>query len=189
MRYPVWIPFLAGGLLGLALGLIGTRRSQFGIDRRVLAEHALWLLPEESVLLLQAPLHTFRYPQIVIRDSGETQPTVFLLHPRRKREPVEDPEIGCVASAIAASGIRAAAGEQPPVAHQTDPQRRTAPADHPARQGHSPDLPGSLGRQPAGSSRPHRPRNGFSTTNTSSKATSATSKPIFRAVISRNSRF
>ncbi len=95
-QYPVWVPFLAGGLLGLLFGLAVIRRSQFGIDHRVLAEHALWLLPEESVLLLQAPLHTFRYPQIVIRDSGETQPTVFLLHPRRKRESVEEPGIGAL---------------------------------------------------------------------------------------------
>ncbi|MGB7538438.1 MAG: glucoamylase family protein [Anaerolineales bacterium] len=93
-QYPVWAPFLAGGLAGLAFGLAAVRRSRNGIDRKVLAEHALWLLPEESVLLLQAPLHTFRHPQIVIRDSGETQPTVFLLHPRRKRESFEEPGVG-----------------------------------------------------------------------------------------------
>jgi cyclic beta-1,2-glucan synthetase len=91
--YPAWSFSLAGALIGLMLGLIGTRRSQFGIDRRVLSAHAEWLLPEESVLLLQAPLHTFRHPQIVIRESGETQPTVFLLHPRRKRDPAAKPGI------------------------------------------------------------------------------------------------
>jgi cyclic beta-1,2-glucan synthetase len=95
-QYPVWVAFLAGGLIGMLFGLAAVRRSQYGIDPKVLAEHALWLLPEESVLLLQAPLHTFRYPQIVIRDSGETQPTVFLLHPRRKREPTEEPGIGAL---------------------------------------------------------------------------------------------
>jgi cyclic beta-1,2-glucan synthetase len=94
--YPAGSLILAGGLFGLTLGLIGTRRSQFGIDRRVLSAHAEWLLPEESVLLLQAPLHTFRHPQLVIRESGETQPTVFLLHPRRKREPAADAESGAL---------------------------------------------------------------------------------------------
>jgi len=92
--YPAWLPILAGALFGLAFGWAAVRRTQFGIDRKVLAEHALWLLPEENVLLLQAPLHTFRYPQIVIRDSGETQPTIFLLHPRRTPARVEVPGTG-----------------------------------------------------------------------------------------------
>lgn len=94
--YPIWIPFLIGGLFGALFALAAFRRSQYGIDRNLLAEHALWLLPEESVLLLQAPLHTFSYPQTVIRKSGETQPTVFLLHPRRKRTSIEDTGTGAL---------------------------------------------------------------------------------------------
>ncbi len=91
LSYPLWIPILAGAGLGAVFGGIGFRRSRYGIDRRVLAEHAQWLLAGESVLLLQAPLHTFRNPQIIIRESGETQPTIFLLFPPRKAELAEDP--------------------------------------------------------------------------------------------------
>jgi cyclic beta-1,2-glucan synthetase len=94
--YPAWVPFLTGGALGLVVGLAAIRRSHYGIDRKVLAEHALWLLPEENVLLLQAPLHTFRLPQIIIRASGETQPTVFLLHPRLSRKIPKVPETGAL---------------------------------------------------------------------------------------------
>jgi cyclic beta-1,2-glucan synthetase len=88
--YPIWIPLLAGGLLGAVFGLAAFRRSRYGIDRQVLADHAQWLLTEESVLLLQAPLPSFRNPQIIIRESGETQPTIFLLFPLRKDKPAGD---------------------------------------------------------------------------------------------------
>ncbi len=91
ISFPLWISVLAGAGLGAVLGWAVFRRSRYGIDRQVLAEHAQWLLAEESVLLLQAPLHAFRNPQIIIRESGETQPTIFLLFPPRKAEPAGDP--------------------------------------------------------------------------------------------------
>ena len=91
MGYPLWVPVLASGGLGALFGWLGFRRSRYGIDRQVLAEHAQWLLADESVLLLQAPLHSFRNPQIVIRESGETQPSIFLLFPPPQAEPAADP--------------------------------------------------------------------------------------------------
>jgi cyclic beta-1,2-glucan synthetase len=90
--YPFWIPLLAGGILGAVVGLIFYRRSQYGIDRRVLAGHALWLLNEESVLILQAPLHSFQNPQTIIRESGGVEPAMFLLYPYQAEKLAEEPE-------------------------------------------------------------------------------------------------
>jgi cyclic beta-1,2-glucan synthetase len=90
--FPAWALPLIGGLLGAASGLAGFRRSRFGVTRRVISDHSRWLLKGESVLLLQAPLHALRNPQIVIRESVETQPTVFLQFPKRE-EPAAGPPL------------------------------------------------------------------------------------------------
>jgi cyclic beta-1,2-glucan synthetase len=83
---PTWVPVLAGGAFGGVLGLAGFRRSRFGIGRSAVADHARWLLPGESVLLLQSPLHTLRAPQVIIRESVEIQPTIFIQFPDRQEE-------------------------------------------------------------------------------------------------------
>jgi cyclic beta-1,2-glucan synthetase len=96
LGYPIWIPLLASGALGAVVGLAFFRRSQYGIDRRVLIEHAQWLLTEESVLILQAPLRSFQNPQTIIRESSGTEPAMFLLYPRSSEKLVEEPGSGAL---------------------------------------------------------------------------------------------
>jgi cyclic beta-1,2-glucan synthetase len=78
------ISILAGGSLGALFGRLWIRRSKYGIDRRLLESHARWLTAEETVLILQAPINTLLLPVAVLRESGETPPVVFILHPKRE---------------------------------------------------------------------------------------------------------
>ncbi|MFN2298498.1 MAG: GH36-type glycosyl hydrolase domain-containing protein [Anaerolineales bacterium] len=89
-EHVLWIPILAGGLTGSGFGWLVYRRSRFGLAGRVRNEHVHWLLADESVLLLQAPLHELRIPQTIIRNSSESQPTIFLLYPQRKEGTAAD---------------------------------------------------------------------------------------------------
>ncbi|MCJ7502129.1 MAG: hypothetical protein MUP80_03595, partial [Acidobacteriia bacterium] len=54
------------------------------MERRLLEDHARWLVSEETVLILQAPIETLRFPVAVLRESGEIPPAVFVLHPKRQ---------------------------------------------------------------------------------------------------------
>ena len=78
------IPIMAGGLLGALFGRVWIQRSKYGIDRRLLESHARWLTADETVLILQAPINTLQLPVAVLRESGETPPVVFVLHPKRE---------------------------------------------------------------------------------------------------------
>ncbi|WP_246167075.1 GH36-type glycosyl hydrolase domain-containing protein [Oryzomonas japonica] len=48
-------------------------------------DHARWLLPGESVLILQAPIETLEIPVALLRESGDTPPALFIMHPKRER--------------------------------------------------------------------------------------------------------
>jgi cyclic beta-1,2-glucan synthetase len=58
-------------------------RSRFGVQRGVIEDHARWLVSGESVLILQASREKLRIPVAVVLESGETQPAVFILYPKR----------------------------------------------------------------------------------------------------------
>jgi len=75
---------LAGGFVGAVFGVVWIRRSKDGVERRLLEDHARWLVSEETVLILQAPIETLRIPVAVLRESGEIPPAVFVLHPNRE---------------------------------------------------------------------------------------------------------
>jgi len=75
---------LAGGLVGTLFGAVWTRRSKYGVERRLLENHARWLVSDETVLILQAPIETLRLPVAVLREIGEIPPAVFVLHPKRE---------------------------------------------------------------------------------------------------------
>jgi cyclic beta-1,2-glucan synthetase len=76
---------LSGGLIGSLLAMIWIRRSKYGVDHVLLRDQARWLLSEETVLLLQAPLEKMRLAVVVLRESGDIPPPVFILHPKRER--------------------------------------------------------------------------------------------------------
>ena len=83
------VPIFAGGLIGALLGGVWIRRSKYGVERRLLEDHARWLVSKETVLILQAPIETLRFPVAVLRESGDIPPAVFVLHPKREN-PIGD---------------------------------------------------------------------------------------------------
>ena len=83
------VPIFAGGLIGTLLGGVWIRRSKYGVERRLLEDHARWLVSEETVLILQAPIETLRFPAAALRESGDIPPAVFVLYPKREN-PIGD---------------------------------------------------------------------------------------------------
>ncbi len=83
------VPIFAGGLIGALLGGVWIRRSKYGVERRLLEDHGRWLVSEETVLILQAPIERLRFPVAVLRESGDIPPAVFVLHPKREN-PIGD---------------------------------------------------------------------------------------------------
>ena len=90
-------PALAGVLPGLALVLVGAlsgwalaelwaQRSRFGLDRELFADHARWLAPDETVLILQVPPDSLAEAVEVMREGVEVPPIIFFLHPKRELE-------------------------------------------------------------------------------------------------------
>ena len=82
--FPALIPILVGGFIGTLFAGVSIRRSKYGVERRLLEDHKRWLASEETVLILQTPIETLRFPVAVLRESGEIPPAVFVLHPKRE---------------------------------------------------------------------------------------------------------
>ena len=55
---PALISTLVGGFIGALFAGVWIRRSKYGVERRLLEDHARWLVSEETVLILQAPIET-----------------------------------------------------------------------------------------------------------------------------------
>jgi cyclic beta-1,2-glucan synthetase len=77
----VLFPALAAGMIGSLLGWVMVRRSQFGVDQRLLDVQASRLIAGETVLILQAPSAKQLAPVAMLREVGEVPPAVFILHP------------------------------------------------------------------------------------------------------------
>jgi cyclic beta-1,2-glucan synthetase len=78
------VSIFAGGFIGALIGTVWIRRSKYGIGRRLLEDHARWLVAEETVLILRAPIETLQFPVAVLRESSDIPPAVFVLHPTRE---------------------------------------------------------------------------------------------------------
>ncbi len=88
------IQFLAGGIFGVLLSVGWIRRSRFGVERRLLADHARWLMAGETVLILQAPAGALQTPMDILLASSKNPPPVFILRPSHKRPSSVGWEIG-----------------------------------------------------------------------------------------------
>ena len=106
------IPLIVGGLTGALLCVAWIRRSTFGVRRGLIEDHARWLVSGESVLILQAPIETLRVPVAVLLESGEIQPAVFILYPKRESPhgehwnpgtPITPPQLQELAQRLAAN--------------------------------------------------------------------------------------
>ncbi|MBN2382831.1 glycosyl transferase [bacterium] len=87
-------PFLVGGLVGILINAVWMRRSRFGVKKALLKKYARWLVSGETVIVLQGPIESLRYPFALLLESGEVPPAVFVLHPRREGMVEEDWDIG-----------------------------------------------------------------------------------------------
>ncbi len=103
---PILIPILAASLIGLLGAGLGYRRSRHGVGRRLLTDHARWLVPEETVLILQTPAARLASAVGALRESGETPPIVFYLHPKRAI-PGAGERMGRVSLSLSQLGVHA----------------------------------------------------------------------------------
>jgi cyclic beta-1,2-glucan synthetase len=80
---PLLIPILLGGVLGMLLSSGRFQRARFGVERALLENHARWLVPGETVLILQGPTEIMHIATAVMLEHAELPPKIFVLHPKR----------------------------------------------------------------------------------------------------------
>ncbi len=108
---------LAGGLTGALAGLAWMRRAKYGIEPRLMQDHARWLMSGETVLILQAPIETLQIPLVVLRKSSDTPPAVFVMHPKpERRREVRSSSVLLSPAQVREHALRIAEG------HQVDPK-------------------------------------------------------------------
>ena len=114
------LPVLAGVLVGALLGGTWIRRSNYGVERKLLENHARLLMAEETALIVQAPLGTLRIPVAILRGSAEIPPAIFVLHPKRERlvEDLRSPGVPLAPTQLQERAQRLAAE------HRLDPKPR-----------------------------------------------------------------
>ncbi len=88
---PLWNRFITPALIAAAavIGMAGAfwwlRRSPQGATAEDIRLHSRWLLPEESLLILRAPVASLQRPVALLREIGDTPPALFVLHPKQER--------------------------------------------------------------------------------------------------------
>ena len=78
------ISILVGGFCGAVLTVAWTRRSKNGVDRKLSDDYGRWLVSEESVVILQAPIEMLQTPMALLRQGFEISPPMFVQHPERE---------------------------------------------------------------------------------------------------------
>ncbi len=76
---------LEWGAIGALAALFWIRRSRYGVEQQVLNDHVRWLVSGESVLILQAPVESLQRPVAMLRESVDTPPALFVMHPKHER--------------------------------------------------------------------------------------------------------
>jgi len=100
------------GAIGATAALIWLRRSRHGVETGVIDDHSRWLMPGESVLILQTPVDSLQRPMALLRESGETHPALFVIHPRHERRVRERVRAVKLSSTQIQEHARRHAGEQ-----------------------------------------------------------------------------
>lgn len=80
------IPFLIGGGIGTLAYMHFMRRARGTLPRKLIDDHARWLVSGESVLILSVPLARLQRPRAILQECGETPPAVFILYPHRRTD-------------------------------------------------------------------------------------------------------
>ena len=78
------VTLVCAGIGGLAASA-WFRRSGFGVEQTEIRNHARWLMPDELVVILQAPLDSLQLPVALLREGGDIHPALFVMHPRHER--------------------------------------------------------------------------------------------------------
>jgi cyclic beta-1,2-glucan synthetase len=81
---------IAGALIGAIGAGIQVRRSRYGVPRALLHDHARWLVPDETVLVLKAPREMLSIAADALREGGEIPPIVFFQYPPSAPETVAE---------------------------------------------------------------------------------------------------
>jgi len=76
---------LVGAAIGVLAAILWLRRSRYGVEPRVLHDHARWLVSGESVLILQAPVESLQRPVAILREGSDIPPALFVMHPKQER--------------------------------------------------------------------------------------------------------
>ncbi|MEX0787622.1 MAG: glucoamylase family protein, partial [Anaerolineales bacterium] len=107
---------IPGALFGAVAAGIWVRRSRFGVPRDVIHDYTRWLVPEETVLVLQAPRHMLSIAADALREGGEIPPIVFFHYPATPPETVPEipPTVSLSLAQIEAHARRLAADHAAP---------------------------------------------------------------------------
>ena len=70
--------------LGAGLGTLIAAIFFPAVSKNIVEQHENWLRTEESLLILQAPLLSLTSAVQILRDSIETEISIFALHPPRE---------------------------------------------------------------------------------------------------------
>jgi cyclic beta-1,2-glucan synthetase len=79
------ISVLACAVLGAVVAMLWMRRVRHGVAPGVMRDHSRWLVSGETVLILQAPVESLQSPVVLLRESGDPPPALFIMHPRREQ--------------------------------------------------------------------------------------------------------
>lgn len=71
--------------IGALATLLWLRRSRYGVELSIIRDHARWLMPGESVLILRAPVESLLRPVALLRESGDIPPALFILQRKCER--------------------------------------------------------------------------------------------------------
>ncbi len=84
LGWPLLPAILGCACAGLLVGWLSYPRSRRGVTHRLLRDHARWLVSEETVIVLQAPVQILHLAVSLLREGGDIPPAVFILHPERR---------------------------------------------------------------------------------------------------------
>jgi cyclic beta-1,2-glucan synthetase len=98
--------------VGAAATLVRMRRSRHGVAPGIIDDHSRWLMPGESVLILQTFVDSLQRPMALLRESGEAHPALFVIHPKRERRVKERVRTVKLSSTQIQEHARRHAGEQ-----------------------------------------------------------------------------
>ncbi|MFV1956583.1 MAG: GH36-type glycosyl hydrolase domain-containing protein [bacterium] len=97
------------GLSAFAGSLAGwffIRSFGLGIDRELILKHTSWLVSEETVIIVLAPLRSMGRAIELLRRPGKTQPSIFAFHPERAREATVKEAVWIKGEPLSAENLR-----------------------------------------------------------------------------------